>query len=117
MLPLLQHIVSWETEIIPIHEALQLHWKPCCWVYQYWSQSLLNQPKLPSLTDYGWEISSNSLRIVWDSDVHFKKVEKTVEWHTQQMKNQGKYPDLNVQDFCNWCIYNLGHNRSFFFLH
>jgi hypothetical protein len=36
----------------------------------------LNHPKLPSLTDYGWEISNNSLRIVWDSDVNFKKVEK-----------------------------------------
>jgi hypothetical protein len=40
-------------------------------------------PKLPSLTDYGWEISNNSLRIVWDSDVNFKKVEKTVEWYTK----------------------------------
>jgi len=52
--------VTSETEIIPNHEALQLHWKRCCWVYQYWSQSLLNQPKLPSLTYYGWEISNNS---------------------------------------------------------
>jgi hypothetical protein len=43
----------------------------------------LNQPKLPPLTDYGWEISNNSLRIVWDSDVNFKKVEKTVEWYTK----------------------------------
>ena len=62
---------------------MQLHWKRCCWVYQYWFQSLLNQPKLPPLTDYGWEISNNSLRIVWDSDVNFKKVEKTVELYTK----------------------------------
>lgn len=42
--------VTTETEIIPNHEALQLHWKRCFWVYQYRSQSLLNQPKLVSLT-------------------------------------------------------------------
>lgn len=58
-------------------------------MYQYWSQSLLNQPKLPTLTDYGWDISNNSFRIVWDSDVHFKKVEKTMEWYTKRCGCKG----------------------------
>ena len=56
----------------------------------------MNQPKLPPLTDYGWEISNNALRVVWDSDVNFKKVEKTVEWYTKGCGCKGAVPTTSV---------------------
>jgi hypothetical protein len=44
----------------------------CCWVYIFWSQVYTNRLDLPSLTDYGWKISDNKLKFVWDTDANFQ---------------------------------------------
>lgn len=72
-----------EIEIIPNAEALKLHWMRCCWVYTFWSQAYANVLDLPPLTDYGWEISDNKLKFVWDTDANFHKQEHTVNWYNK----------------------------------
>ena len=77
-----ERVVS-EVEMMPNPEALKLHWKRCCWVYSYWKQSIQNNISFGLLTDFGWDIANNKLSFVWDLDINFQKVEKTVQWYTK----------------------------------
>lgn len=83
-----------EVEIMPNANALKFHWQRCCWVFMFWSQASTGFLKLPSLSDFGWQIIKlqdehtnghfdSLLRCVWDSDVNLLKVEKTVDWYTK----------------------------------
>lgn len=83
-----------EVEIMPNADALKFHWQRCCWVFMFWSQASTVFLKLPSLSDFGWQIIKlqdehtnrhfdSLLRCVWDSDVNLLKVEKTVDWYTK----------------------------------
>ncbi|CAC5358990.1 unnamed protein product [Mytilus coruscus] len=85
-----------EVEIMPNADALKLHWQRCCWVFMFWSQASTQFLKLPSLSDFGWQIIKlqdehtdgqmdrhnghfdSFLRCVWDSDVNLLKVEDYV---------------------------------------
>ncbi|CAG2213914.1 unnamed protein product [Mytilus edulis] len=60
----------------------------------FWSQASTGFLKLPSFSDFGWQIIKlqdehtnghfdSLLRCVWDSDVNLLKVEKTVDWYTK----------------------------------
>ena len=36
------------------------------------------------LSDFGWKISNDKLIIVWDIDLNFQKIERTVQWYTKE---------------------------------
>jgi hypothetical protein len=46
--------------MMPNPEALNLHWKRCCWVFQYWSQCKQNLVTFGDLSDFGWKISNDN---------------------------------------------------------
>jgi hypothetical protein len=101
-----ERVVS-EVEMMPNPEALNLHWKRCCWVFQYWSQCKQNLVTFGDLSDFGWNISNDKLIIVWDIDLNFQKVERTVQWYTKGcgcktgcMTNRCKYRKGRGEGFC-----------------
>ena len=75
--------VTTEVDIMPNAEALKLHYMRCCWVFDYWAQADKNIMILGELCEHGWQIRNNMLDFVWDTELNFRKVEKTVAWYTK----------------------------------
>ena len=60
----------------PSNDALQYHWKRCCFVGQMWEQADNNFLVLPDITKWGWSVIDDNLEIKWDSDSNVKHVDK-----------------------------------------
>ena len=73
------HRIKFENENIPSIDALFLHWQRTCWISQMWLQADQTNIILEPMTDYGWSIIDNNLRVVWDSDKNRQAVRNRIE--------------------------------------
>ena len=69
-----------ETYYVP---SLELHWKRCVWVLQYWEKARLQNTVMPSPTQYGWYGKDGQLKVHWDTEDNMKKVVDKVDYLTK----------------------------------
>ena len=71
-----------EENYLPSYDALLLHWKRTCWVARVWQQCLSSCVLYPRIEDHGWEIKENRIKVIWDSDENFAKVDANIKLWT-----------------------------------
>ena len=70
--------IQFENEMIPNTDSLHHHWKRVCWVLDMWHQADLNTMVPKPLSEYGRQISKNTLNIDWDSENNMVAVRERV---------------------------------------
>ena len=76
-----QHIADrsmFDNDMLPTTDALFLHWKRSCWVLHMWAQADRNTMDLKPLTEYGWNLTNNELKVTWDTEDNITKVRQRV---------------------------------------
>lgn len=71
-----------EKFFVPSNEALELHWKRCKWVLQYWSSATNQDITMPALSDYGWYREDGALKVQWDTNENITRVEEHIAFLT-----------------------------------
>ena len=64
--------------MIPNTDSLYHHWKRVCWVLDMWHQADLNTMVPKPFSEYGWQISKNTLNVDWDSENNMVAVRERV---------------------------------------
>jgi hypothetical protein len=65
-----------EENWLPSDEALNFHWKRCCYVVQIWEQADVTLMLYPEITEWGWSYVDNELVFMWDSDSNVQRIER-----------------------------------------
>ena len=69
---------TFDSSMIPSDQALYFHWKRACWVIHMWSQAESHNMVLEPITEYGWSVHNDQLRVVWDTDENMAAVRDRV---------------------------------------
>ena len=69
---------TFDSSMIPSDQALYFHWKRACWVIHMWSQADSHNMVLEPITEYGWSVHNDQLRVVWDTDENMAAVRDRV---------------------------------------
>ena len=69
---------TFDNNMMPSTEALYFHWKRSCWVLNMWAQSDRNIMVLEPITDYGWSLENDKLRVTWDTEENMQTVRERV---------------------------------------
>ena len=70
--------IDFESDLIPLWEALWRHWLRSCCVSNMWSQAPENHYTLLPLNECGCHVSGGQLSIDWDDPINVQKVRDTV---------------------------------------
>ena len=65
--------IKFENNMIPSDDSLHLHWMRTCWILHIWRQADNNTMNLKPMTEYGWVVEDNNVRIIWDSPKKFNQ--------------------------------------------
>ena len=65
---------TFDNEMMPFTDALYLHWKRSCWVLHMWAQSDKNTMVLEPITDYGWILDNDQLKVTWDKEENMQAI-------------------------------------------
>jgi len=74
--------ISFEDQLPPSVEALELHWLRVIRVSDYWNQSCHNHIKLLPIEWFGWHILGNTVTVEWDSPDTVQQVRNRVAFLT-----------------------------------
>ena len=69
---------TFDSSMIPSDQALYFHWKRACWVIHMWSQADSHNMVMEPITEYGWSVHNDQLRVVWDTDENMAAVRDRV---------------------------------------
>ena len=68
----------YDTGMIPSTEALFYHWKRTCWILNMWGQADQNNIVLEPISNYGWNVESETLSVQWDTEENMQMVRERV---------------------------------------
>ena len=74
--------ISFEDQLPPSAEALELHWLRTIWVVDYWSQACHSSITLLPLDCFGWQINGSKVVVEWDSPDNIQQVRNRVAFLT-----------------------------------
>lgn len=71
--------ITFEDQLPPSIEALELHWMKTLWIIDYWSQACQSQLSLLPLEWFGWNVwKGGEVSVEWDSEENIRHVHHTV---------------------------------------
>ena len=74
--------ITFEDQLPPNTDALQLHWLRSIWVIDYWRQANSNPMLLLPIEYFGWKHEDDHLYIVWDAPQNLQMIHNCVAFLT-----------------------------------
>ena len=74
--------ISFEDQLPPSIEALELHWLRTLWVSDYWQQACQNTMSLLPLQWFGWNTDGETVTVEWESEENKVKIRTRVAFLT-----------------------------------
>ena len=74
--------ISFEDQLPPSIEALELHWMRTLWVIDYWNQACQSSITLLPLEWFGWQVQDGVVSAEWDSPENIHEVRSRVAFLT-----------------------------------
>ena len=73
--------ISFEDQLPPTLDTLELHWLRSLWVFNYWEQTCSDKVHILPIELFGWKVNGEEVEVEWDSDESTKAVQDSLLPH------------------------------------
>ena len=64
--------ISFEDQLPPTLDTLELHWLHSLWVFNYWEQTCSDKVHILPIELFGWKVNGEEVEVEWDSDEKYQ---------------------------------------------